>query len=326
MAADFLGESDGLTLWLAKPEDYADVMAISENIYDGNDYLPHRYWEWMTEPDRVVFLARRDRKLVAFESGFVVDKGCTLILEGLRVCPSERGRGIAGIIQRFSDMHMKKLYPSIRVKRLTRADVPGREKLSKFKLLARRAVLSFCGEAAIFGTFVSALKTKLAAEGDTGNKMFTFETEDHLKAVILDPDLTCRLQLPGGAIIQDWQPLQPMESNLEVLRRRNLKWFLAGPSKTPTFLSFHTPPYPVPFNGGALRLNVDLYGTDPALARPALVAHLENVAGKIDRMVLVHVYMHPSVWEELWRLCQVESGLTQYRDYWEQVFLEKEME
>lgn len=64
MEPSCVGENDGLTFWLAKPEDYDDVMSISEGIYWGNDYLPHRYREWMVEPDRVVILARRTGKLV----------------------------------------------------------------------------------------------------------------------------------------------------------------------------------------------------------------------------------------------------------------------
>lgn len=64
MEAQFVGESDGITFWLARPQDYDEVMAISHDIYQGNDYLPHRYLSWMTEPDRVVVIGRRNRKLV----------------------------------------------------------------------------------------------------------------------------------------------------------------------------------------------------------------------------------------------------------------------
>lgn len=64
MAGSCVGESDGLTFWVAEQKDYDDVMSISVQIYGGNDYLPHRYADWMTEPDRVVILGRRDGKLV----------------------------------------------------------------------------------------------------------------------------------------------------------------------------------------------------------------------------------------------------------------------
>lgn len=65
MASNCVGERDGLTFYLARPEDYDDVMAISHDIYGGMDYLPHRYHSWMTEPGRVVIIARRDEKLVS---------------------------------------------------------------------------------------------------------------------------------------------------------------------------------------------------------------------------------------------------------------------
>lgn len=51
MEAQFVEESDGLTFWLARPQDYDEVMAISQDIYQGNDYLPHHYHTWMTERD-----------------------------------------------------------------------------------------------------------------------------------------------------------------------------------------------------------------------------------------------------------------------------------
>ncbi len=76
-----MGESDGLTFCLARPEDYDDMMAISQDIYGGNDYLPHRYHSWMNEPGRVVVIARRDRKLVRdTREKNLIDLMCFLIL------------------------------------------------------------------------------------------------------------------------------------------------------------------------------------------------------------------------------------------------------
>ncbi|KAI5609963.1 hypothetical protein C0J50_5635 [Silurus asotus] len=138
MDPHFIRESKGLKFWLARPQDYDEVMAISQDIYQGNDYLPHHYHNWMTQHDRVVIIARRNGKLVALDSGMVVDGGQTVVLEGLRVCPSERGCGVAGVIQRVTDHYIKQVYPSVTTKRLTRRDNPGPEKLSKFNVLACR--------------------------------------------------------------------------------------------------------------------------------------------------------------------------------------------
>ena len=166
-----------------------------------------------------------------------------------------------------------------------------------------QAILSLSGEAESFDGFISALRAKLTSTegaGGSGGRPLALETEQQLRAVLLDPDIGSRLQLPGGAIIQDWQPLRPIDSNLAVLRRRNLTWFVGGSHDTPTFVSFHTPPYPVPFKVGAVRLNIDLFGTDPAMGRRALVAHLEEVRAELRGMVMMHVYMHSSLWLRQW--------------------------
>ncbi|MCI4377432.1 hypothetical protein PGIGA_G00203520 [Pangasianodon gigas] len=306
-------------------------MAISQDIYQGNDYLPHLYHTWMTERERVVILGKRKWKLVALNSALVVDGGQTVVLEGLRVCPSERGHGVAGVIQRVADRYIKQVYPSVTTKQLTRRDNPGPEKLSKFIFLACQAILSLFGEAESFKGFVSGLKTKLESTeksdgpGNNNQKLFVLKDSHQLKAILLDPDLSLRLQLPGGAIIQNWQPLKPMESNLEILERRNLTWMVDCFDDKPMFMSFHTPPYPVPFNGGSLRFNIDMFGTDVSIAKKALIAHLEQVIEEIHGSVVVHVYMPQTFWEAMRQFCEGDEGVKQCMDYWEQLFLEKKM-
>ncbi|KAM9500766.1 histidine N-acetyltransferase-like [Clarias gariepinus] len=330
MEAQFVEESDGLTFWLARPQDYDEVMAISQEIYEGNDYLPHRYQTWMTERDRIVIIARRNGKLVALDSALVVDGGQTVVLEGLRVCISERGHGVAGVIQRVTDRYIKQVYPNVTTKRLTRRDNPGPEKLSKFIFLACRAVLSLCVEAESFKRFISGLKTKLECppesdwHSNNSHKLFVLKDSQQLKTLLLDPDLSSRLQLPGGAIIQDWQPLRPMESNLEILERRNLTWVVDS-VKQPMFMSFHTPPYSIPFNGGSLRLNIDMFGTDVTIAKKALVTHFEQVLEEIRGTVLVHVYMPQNFWEAIKQFCDGDNGVKHINGYWEQMFLEEKL-
>lgn len=174
--------------------------------------------------------------------------------------------------------------------------------------------------------FVSHLKAKLdMSDGSTKYPLVTKHIDQAaLKGLLLDPDVSSRLQLPGGAIIQDWQPLDLLESNLEILARRNLLWFVDGMNEKPLFMSFHTPQYPVPFNGGSLRLNIDMFGTDASLAKIALTAHLNTVKDEIQGTVLIHVYMHLSLWEDMRQFCEGHEGVKQWSNYWEQLFLERE--
>uniref|UniRef100_W5KWV9 N-acetyltransferase 16, like n=1 Tax=Astyanax mexicanus TaxID=7994 RepID=W5KWV9_ASTMX len=285
----------------------------------------------MTEKDRVTIIARRDGKLIALESGQVVDGGKTVVVEGLRVCPSERGRGVAGLIQRITDVYIKQVYPSVNIKRLTRRDNPTPEQLSKFNILARRAVLSLIGEAKSFNSFVLDLKAKLDSiekteqSTTTNNQLTVLKDDQQLNAILLDPDLSTRLQLPGGAIIQDCLPLKAVESNLEILKSTNLTWLADTSNDKPRFVSFYTPPYPIPFNGGSLRLNIDMYGEDLPLARKALITHLKQVTGEIHGTVLVHIYMNQTLWTGMQRFCEGDEGVKQFQDYWEQLFLEREL-
>lgn len=188
-----------------------------------------------------------------------------------------------------------------------------------------------CGETESFKEFVSGLKAKLESteksDGNSNNnqKLFVLKDSHQLKTLLLDPDLSVRLQLPGGAIIQDWQPLKPMESNLEILERRNLTWLVDCFNDKPLFMSFHTPPYPVPFKGGSLRLNIDMFGTDVSMARKALIAHLEQVIEEIHGTIVLHIYMPQAFWEAMRQFCEGDEGVRQHLDYWEQLFLEKEI-
>ncbi|XP_048884681.1 N-acetyltransferase 16, like isoform X6 [Brienomyrus brachyistius] len=323
-----IGESGGLTFWLASPGDYDDVMAISDGIYGGNDYLPHRYHSWMTEPHRLVILAKRDGKLVALESGLIVDGGSTVVVEGLRVCPSERGRGLAGVIIRFADQYIRQLYPNVRMRRWAWRVDPGPEKLAKVSLLTKRAILSLQIEAKAFDAFLSTLRAKLEHEKGTGSLDQEFRLvvleEEQLRHILLDPGVSSQIELPGDVIIQNWQPLKLLESNLEVLQRRNLTW-LADSLEKPTFLSLHTPPYPIPYKGGSFYFSIDLFGTKPDLAYRALLAHMEMVRGEIRCMVLMRIYMHQSLWGRLRAFCECSAGVEVCNGYLEQLILEHKL-
>lgn len=54
----------GLQFTLATEEDFDDIMAMSQDIYGGLDYLPTRYSSWLKEANRTVILARKQGKVV----------------------------------------------------------------------------------------------------------------------------------------------------------------------------------------------------------------------------------------------------------------------
>lgn len=54
----------GLQFAVATEEDFDDIMAMSQDIYGGLDYLPTRYTSWLQETNRIVILARKQGKVV----------------------------------------------------------------------------------------------------------------------------------------------------------------------------------------------------------------------------------------------------------------------
>lgn len=54
----------GLQFTVATEEDFDEIMAMSQDIYGGLDYLPTRYTSWLQETNRTVILARKQGKVV----------------------------------------------------------------------------------------------------------------------------------------------------------------------------------------------------------------------------------------------------------------------
>lgn len=81
-------------------DDYNDILDISKNIWDGNDYLPTVFHKWVDEKEGCFLGVVKDGKVVAVGKYTILpDKQGWL--EGLRVHPDYRGQQLAHAI---SDM------------------------------------------------------------------------------------------------------------------------------------------------------------------------------------------------------------------------------
>lgn len=87
--------------WIIRPvnhHDYNDITDISKDIWDGNDYLPKVFFEWLDAPGLFLGVEEpKQHKVVAVEKySYLPDK--TGWLEGLRVHVSYRNLGLSKII------------------------------------------------------------------------------------------------------------------------------------------------------------------------------------------------------------------------------------
>ena len=48
----------------ARPEDYEAVMDIDRNMYNGTDYLPSKYHQYLKDPNRHAYVCESDGNVV----------------------------------------------------------------------------------------------------------------------------------------------------------------------------------------------------------------------------------------------------------------------
>ena len=62
MGMDYM---NGLVCRLATIEDYQSVVDIDNNVYEGADYVPYMYHQYVNDPNRLCFVAIKDKEVVS---------------------------------------------------------------------------------------------------------------------------------------------------------------------------------------------------------------------------------------------------------------------
>lgn len=85
----------------ARLEDRAEIEAIAAQIWDGYDYLPHVFAEWVADHEGNFNVLAYQGKIIAVSklTRFAKDEWW---IEGLRVDPSYQGRGVAHILHHYT--------------------------------------------------------------------------------------------------------------------------------------------------------------------------------------------------------------------------------
>ncbi|KAM3849909.1 histidine N-acetyltransferase [Diretmus argenteus] len=313
----------GLQFTVATEEDFDDIMAMSQDIYGGLDYLPTRYTAWLQETNRTVILARKQGKVIALESVCVIDDGETMLVEGLRVAPQERGKGVAGVLLRFCSQLVKSKYPEVKVTRLTRDDQLGPKDFQKYRLITKQGILLVRFRA-------EDLKLRLSELGADGDLHSSSSTPPPVR---LDPAAIQRLYvttdllqgvLPNATIVQDWQPFKPLPSNMAILLKKEIDWMVDDAS-SPTVASLCTFPFRVPIGEDWYYLNIDMFGTDLALARQQYLCHLRRHTATLKGHVMCQMFLDPPLWKPMAEFCRQTLGVELVKEYTEQCVVESDV-
>ncbi|XP_041638401.1 histidine N-acetyltransferase [Cheilinus undulatus] len=315
----------GLQFTVATEDDFDDIMAMSQDIYGGLDYLPTRYTSWLQETNRTVILARKHGKVIALESVCVIDDGETMLVEGLRVAPQERGKGVAGVLLRFCSELVKLKYPEVKVTRLTRDDQLGPKDFQKYRIITKQGILLVRFKA-------EDLKLRLS-ELDIGGDIQSPLSSSVATPVRLDQTTIHRLYLttdlmngvlPNSTIIQDWQPFKPLPSNMAILLKKEIDWMVDDVSN-PSVASLCTFPFRVPIGDDWYYLNIDMFGKDLALAQQQFLCHLQRHTATLKGHVMCQMFLDPPLWKPMVDFCNNTLNVELVKEYTEQCVVEADV-
>nr|XP_043876890.1 histidine N-acetyltransferase [Solea senegalensis]XP_043876891.1 histidine N-acetyltransferase [Solea senegalensis] len=317
----------GLQFTVATEEDFDDIMAMSQDIYGGLDYLPTRYTSWLQETNRIVILARKHGKVIALESVCVIDDGDTMLVEGLRVAPQERGKGVAGVLLRFCNELVKFKYPEVKVCRLTRDDQLGPKDFQKYRLITKQGILLVRFRA-------EDLKLRLSELGVVGDIQSSLPTSSpKCPPVRLDHTAIHRLYLttelmqgvlPNSTIIQDWQPFKPLPSNMAILLKKDIDWMVDDVSN-PAVASLCTFPFRVPIGDDWYYLNIDMFGKNLDLVQQQFLSHLQCHTTSLKGHVMCQMFLDPLLWKPMAEFCQKILNVELVKEYTEQCVVESDV-
>ncbi|XP_068129514.1 probable N-acetyltransferase 16 [Hyperolius riggenbachi] len=171
---------------------------------------------------------------VAVESLMLVDDGEMAVAKALRVAPSMRGRGVAGLIQKFCLDVLRFEHQSVKRVRLTHTENPPLNMLRKYKVVHSKAIVSVVISSDQLEEAIKLLKVRVDNMGAL-TSYTVLEPSEVLK--LFDGTKTARELLPGGLLVQGWLPLTTQRSNLEMLFERRIVWIYSQAHSTNAPLS-----------------------------------------------------------------------------------------
>ncbi|XP_017282519.1 histidine N-acetyltransferase isoform X2 [Kryptolebias marmoratus] len=313
----------GLQFDVATEEDFDEIMAMSQDIFGGLDYLPTRYTSWLQETNRTVIVARKEGKVIALESVCVIDDGETMLVEGLRVAPEERGKGVAGVLLRFCSELVKSKYPEVKVSRLTRDDRLGPKDFQKYRIITKQGILLVRFRAEELKLRLSNFISYEGIHSSLTSPSAVRLDHKSIHELYLTTDLMHGV-LPNATVIQDWQPFKLLPSNFAILLKKNVDWMVDDVSN-PKVASLCTFPFKVPIGDDWYYLNIDMFGKDLSLVQQQLLCHLQCHTATLKGHVMCQIFLDPALWKPLADFCHNVLNVELVKEYTEQCVVESDV-
>lgn len=94
--------------------DKGDILEIASKTWDGHDYLPYFFDTWQKDENSHTAALEHNGHVISLANLRVIENGRTGWMEGLRVHPDHRGKGLASIITK----HVVEIAKEIKLERI----------------------------------------------------------------------------------------------------------------------------------------------------------------------------------------------------------------
>lgn len=155
-------DTDEFRIRPARPEDKATVVEFTRTIWEGRDYLPEVWDQWLIDPNGRLFVGEVEGRPVATGRVALLSPGQAW-MEGLRVDPNFRGRGYA---RRMHDFAVE-----------TALAMPGVERIGLSTSSGNEAVQHMCRESGM-SLVVACRSVAAAGEANDAPEPVVFSPAD----------------------------------------------------------------------------------------------------------------------------------------------------
>ena len=198
---------------LASAADYEEVLEMSEGIYNGYDYLPFVFHQWLKEPNRLVFVAELEEKLVGLYSTSIISGGTTCTSQAIRIHPKYRGKRLGSYVVKSMHNYIRLNFPSVRhglyATTHDSSAIFAMRKGHGDRLVLEQATLSFHVKKGSVKEVLDEISRTLAVELKPCTRQ---EFHD-----VLPEKPRAGSLLPGGLVTIVWQPFEFIRSNIDCI-------------------------------------------------------------------------------------------------------------
>ncbi|GCB76582.1 hypothetical protein scyTo_0016578 [Scyliorhinus torazame] len=254
----------------------------------------------------MVFLAKLHGQVIGVCSSHIVDDGQTALLECAKVAASERGKGAARLMYKNLIELVRARYPE--VKKQSFISDP---KLDRgFCVLGKQSLISLRVPSINVPTLISEVISNMKKRGDEYYEPIPLQPDD-VQSIFLNRTVIDTL-LPGGRIIQRGSVFKPLESNLDILLKRDIVW-RANRKGNPRALSLGTAPYRDPMGNRVFVIN--MFGEDLSAVKSVFLSQLQSLP-PLQENVICLLSVNSSLSPQMWEFCINEMGHEKGKQYW----------